>query len=308
MIVPGFSHLAYDFKDQMVGSARQVVSEGSTPETTYYIYNTAGRRVRKVTEAAAVAGQEGAPPILRETMYLDDLDITTKYRAGVPTKERTNLRIRLGTAVVAIQETLTEAGQSPRKPLMRYQLTGHLPSVSVELSDDAKVISYEEYSPFGTTTLLATAAELGVRKRYRFSGMERDRETGLLYFGRRYLCAAAARWTTSDPIGLADGLNTWAYVGNDPVNHVDPTGLMKGQAQGQQQAPVAVNNVSHSAGHPVGYLWTCRYGAKLTWPPQLQQRMRVFNFFRNITPYAVFAVRTAFDAPRIPEPRALADK
>ena len=41
--------MQWDFKDQLQATARQVVNDG-TPETTYYVYDAAGQRVRKVTE------------------------------------------------------------------------------------------------------------------------------------------------------------------------------------------------------------------------------------------------------------------
>jgi RHS repeat-associated protein len=224
--VPGFSHVAYDFKDQMLSSARQIVSEDSKPEMTYYVYNAAGQRVRKVTEAAIIGKDKStSPSIVKETLYLDGLDISTVYTGDIPKKTWSCLRVSDGVTTIALRETLKEDDQPPKNHLWRYQLAGHLPSVSIELDNEANVISYEEYSPFGSTTLMASSTELKMPKRYRFSGKELDVESGLSYFGRRYFCASAARWTCSDPLGLADGLNTWAYVGNDPVNRMDSTGL-----------------------------------------------------------------------------------
>jgi RHS repeat-associated protein len=48
---------------------------------------------------------------------------------------------------------------------------------------------------------------------------------GLQYLQQRYYDPAAGRFITSDPIGLAGGLNAYRYAGNDPANGVDPSGL-----------------------------------------------------------------------------------
>jgi RHS repeat-associated protein len=61
-------------------------------------------------------------------------------------------------------------------------------------------------------------------KRYRYTGKERDEETGLDHMGARYYAAWLGRWTSGDPIGLGDGVNRFAYVSGNPVGMRDPSG------------------------------------------------------------------------------------
>jgi RHS repeat-associated protein len=72
---------------------------------------------------------------------------------------------------------------------------------------------------------------------YRFTGKELDEETGLYYYGARYLNPRTSRWVSADPAGprlmdpkekkysLISGLNWYSYVDNNPLRYSDPTGL-----------------------------------------------------------------------------------
>jgi RHS repeat-associated protein len=83
---------------------------------------------------------------------------------------------------------------------------------------------YEEYHPYGTTAFRASSGASGFApKRYRYTGKERDEETGLYYYGARYYPPWLARWTAVDP-SLADGLNVYEYVRSNPIRFGDDDG------------------------------------------------------------------------------------
>ena len=62
-------------------------------------------------------------------------------------------------------------------------------------------------------------------KRYRYTGKERDEETGLYYHGARYYAPWLGRWISFDPLGLIDGPNGYIYARNRPTYLTDSNGM-----------------------------------------------------------------------------------
>ena len=226
--MPHLPLMQWDFKDQLQATSQQVRNDGGTPEITYFVYDASGQRVRKVTERQADAGQ--TPKRKSERIYLGGFELYREYNGdGTTTLERETLHIMDDQRRIALVETKTQDTENPvatPQPIIRYQLDNHLGSASLELDKDGNVISYEEYHPYGTTSYQAqsSVAEVSL-KRYRYTGKERDEETGLAHHGARYYAPWLGRWTSSDPIGINGGLNTFSYVRNRPVNAIDVNGM-----------------------------------------------------------------------------------
>jgi RHS repeat-associated protein len=100
-------------------------------------------------------------------------------------------------------------------------------------------ISYEEYHPYGTTAWWTDPGSTVSQKRYRYTGKEKDEESGLYYHGARYYAPWLARWTSPDPIGLRGGNNRYAYCRANPIGFTDPTGMApKTYSQGGYEVTV----------------------------------------------------------------------
>jgi RHS repeat-associated protein len=229
--MPHLPVMRWDYADRLQATARQATGCG-IPETTYYVYDAAGVRVRKVTERQAADGQR--PSRKDERIYLGGFEVYREYRGdGCKVElERETLHISDDLDRVALIETRTRGDDGSPVQVTRYQLGNHLGSVHVELDAEARAISYEEYYPFGSTAYQAVRGELEVsRKRYRYIGQERDEETGLYQMGARYYAAWLGRWTAADPIGLLGGANPYSYAQNNPIRLVDPGGTLAGAPQ-----------------------------------------------------------------------------
>ncbi len=94
----------------------------------------------------------------------------------------------MGTSAgrIALLEKRTIGTDDSLPTLTRYVYSNQLQPASLDLYETAEIISYEEYHPYGTTAFQVKSATINaVAKRYRYTGKERDEESGLYYHGAR---------------------------------------------------------------------------------------------------------------------------
>lgn len=163
--------------------------------TSTFAYDHTGTRVRKTTESGVMrypfAGYE-----------VDHTGFITKH-------------ILAGDERVAVKRA---DGQT------LFYHSDHLGGVNVITNQSGERVQLVEYDPWGKVTRQEGSADLT----HRFTGEDFDPETGLLYFGGRYYDPTLARFTIPDPYiprpSDPQAFNRYAYVRNNPVNRIDPSG------------------------------------------------------------------------------------
>ena len=203
----------WDFADRLKQSDLGVGN------VVHYVYNAAGERIRKVVEKDGV--------VTAQRFYLGSLEIFRRQApAGTIALERHTVLVEHDDDPIAQADSVRIEAGSPvdTEPFIRYLLGNHLGSVALEVDAAALVIGYEEYYPYGSTSYQSVRQERAPPKRHRFTGRERDDETGLGYHTHRYYAPWLGRWISCDPVGVEAGLNLYVYCFDNPIGLTDPLG------------------------------------------------------------------------------------
>lgn len=181
--------------------------------TTTYSVDGQGRRVRKLDSTGA------ASTVV--FVYDQGGQLLGEYNSnGAAIREY----VWLGNTPVAVFTPDPASATNP--PLVYFIHTDHLNTPRVVVNPSGALRWSWIAEPFGTTAPNTNPAALGAFAfNLRFPGQYADSESGLFYNFFRDYDGSIGRYTQSDPIGLAGGINTYAYVGGNPVSRTDPYGL-----------------------------------------------------------------------------------
>jgi len=188
----------------------KLIRVASLDKTVNYKYDGLGRRIEKeVTETA----------VTNVTQYIyDNEDILLEL-------DGSNNIIARYTHGPGIDEPLImEKGGASF-----FYHADSLGSIT-ELTDAVgTVIQSYTYSSFGK---IESQLDPNFIQPYAFTARELDVETGLYHYRSRYYDPSSGRFSQEDPIGFNGGINFYTYVGNNPLNFVDPEGLFQGPVPG----------------------------------------------------------------------------
>jgi len=177
--------------------------------TATYLYNGMDERVTKST-----------PSGWTDYIYLN----------GQPMWEYTSDGARTDYIYANGQKIAKIATPSSGPATLNYYLDDHLGTTQVELKDDGTVNWMGQFTPFGSEL-----PDGSTTMHYKFTGKERDAESGLDFFGARYYGSTTGRWMSPDwaskpedvpYASLEDpqSLNLYNYVGNNPLSKADADG------------------------------------------------------------------------------------
>jgi insecticidal toxin complex protein TccC len=195
---------------------------GAENDSERYLYDSAGLRVRKLRTLLAAKVTRKV-----QVRYLPGLEIRTE---GADTDDEVLhvITTQAGRSSVRLLHWKEGRPSEISKDQLRYSLDDLLGSSALELDEQADLISYEGYYPYGGTAWWMGRSQVEVKYKFvRYSGKELD-VTGLYYYGFRYYAPWLGRWINPDPAWILDGLNFYRMVHNNPVSHGDGKGLYTG--------------------------------------------------------------------------------
>jgi RHS repeat-associated protein len=222
-------HFEWDHADRLIGFRNQPAPANTPPSVeARYLYGADGMRVKKWVRKNGRGGDES-------TVYIDGIFEHHRWGA-LPNEQNNRLHVMDNQSRIA----LVRAGpKHPNDggPAVQYHLGDHLSSSHVTVGGSAadadEFINREEYFPYGETSFGSF-----YKKRYRFTGKERDEESGLCYHGARYCSPWLVRWMSCDPIGAVDALNLFASFKGNPIKFTDPSGTQSDSGTPSLEAQV----------------------------------------------------------------------
>jgi RHS repeat-associated protein len=146
---------------------------------------------------------------------------------------------------------------------VRYYLADHLGTTTMELSSGGWPLYIGDFAPYGQEIIdgaVSSAPTDTSSNHYKFTGKERDAESGLDYFGARYYGSSMGRFMSPDwasnPVTIPfaniydpQSLNLYSYTGNNPHSRFDPDGHLDCSGGATQDVACAVTTAAKAVWH-----------------------------------------------------------
>jgi len=210
MISDNGMSMSWDYQDRLVN-----LKKGT--KRADYVYDYTDTRKRKT-----VADSETGENI--EVIYIDKF---SEVRDGKLVKY-----VYAGNSRIARSEATQDSLLNSHFSILNFYLHDHLGSTAYTLTDKAAVAEGLVNYPYGSPRLERRAETAFRSADYKFTGKERDLESGLQYFEARYLTGFTGRFVSVDPlvakiktdINIPQILNSYSYANGNPLNYIDPDG------------------------------------------------------------------------------------
>jgi len=223
-------HITSDGTNTFTYSDRgRMTSATNAGGTVSYTYNGLNQRVYKSGPTAMV--NTGAAYFL----YDEQGQLLGEYDAnGAPVYET----IYLGMMPVGVLKQAGSAANSDIQTTVYNLHADHIATARVITQQDQTIVwRWDTAEAFGGTVPDQNPNAAGTFVyNQRFPGQVFDQETGLFQNWNREYNARQGRYIQSDPIGLAGGINTFAYVESDPVSFIDDDGLQRRRSGNPREA------------------------------------------------------------------------
>ena len=206
---------SYDNDGRLV--ATTMFSVSSSPFSVLYTYDPLGRRIRKTVGDTVT-----------DYAYAKDQMI----EATVSLSSTGNI---LSTTSYVYSSTVDDVIAAFRGSEVYYYHKDRLGSTVAVSNGSGQTVEQYSYDAFGTPHFYSTTGSQRIASAIGndilFAGREYDKETGLYHYRARTYNPTLGRFMQQDPTVYDDGLNMYAYVGNNPTNYIDPSGLRRKDCQ-----------------------------------------------------------------------------
>ena len=224
---PQQTNYAYDFENRLTALNYTNIPNITGTQTDSFAYSGEGLRTQAVRNTVT------------ENYLYDGSNVLVRRNSSGATTKLYTRGLDFGGGIGSL---ISESYTSNNTPVTQYYDYNDLGSVADLTTSAGAAVSDYSYDAFGNLFTPQASSDFN---RYLFSTKEFESRSGLSYFGGRYYDPEIGRWLTPDPLGNLAGLslfasaydtgipllsnqfiNLYVYVANNPVNLIDPLGLL----------------------------------------------------------------------------------